>query len=363
MSTIRELAKMAGVSVGTVSRVLNDAENVDPIIRERTLSVIRKSGYSLRPRGRRSSTKTATTKVESKAAKVKRTVLAFAPEMTSSWISHELWQEYLTGIKKACAGRGCSSMVCMADSLHQLELICKSSRDTIAGVMVKTGDFESDGLPRLTSLVPTVGFGSYRPDLSIPQVAVDDVGAGSIATQALLDLGHQRIAFVNPEKTRTRFIARYQGYSSAMRAAGIYDPSLLIEMDVKSSSRIPQTMLPDLTAVIKMLMASGATAVVLANDWNALGLYKACAEAGIRIPEDLSIVGVDDSIEAKTAKPALSSVSLAFDDVSYFAANMLLDMVDGAGQYLRGKTSVHYVPVVFQKRASVAAPASILTTL
>lgn len=349
VSTIRDLAKLAGVSVGTVSRVLNDADNVDAEIRRRTLEAAEKSGYRLAPRGR--PVNKAKRRTERRTAAAVRSIIVATPGMGREWAEHELWQAYLGGITQACTERDYAPLVCMAETLDRIGELCR--QPGAAGVLVKVGTATPEELRRLAARVPVVGFGSYRPELPIPQVAIDDHGAGAAATAALLRLGHRRIAFVNPSARDARFVARAHGYAATMRQAGLFDPGLTIEAHGRDSGHRPERELPDQRELLPRVLASAPTAVLLANDWHALGFYRACAAAGLHIPQDLSVAGMDDSAEARSAQPPLASVSLALGDVACAATHTLLDMVEGAARHLRGRASVHYVAAQMCLRDSV----------
>jgi LacI family transcriptional regulator len=334
--TVRELAKRAGVSVGTVSRVLNEAGNVDPEIRRRTLEVIKSSGYELAPRGRRNYHLAAAKARSPKASD--RNILLLAPEMSPSWSGHELWEHFIAGVKRACEERDYSYLVGMSDSFKDsIRKLLGPERIACGAILKMNGEPPRELLDAGLEL-PLVGFGSYHPECPIPQVAIDDYSAGTCAALAALALGHKRVAFVNPARRRTLFINRSLGYSSAMKTAGLFDPSLLIELDCDGGSKSPQGAPPDMREALRRLLDARASAAIFANDWSALGFYRAAQDAGVRIPDDIGVMGFDDTKLCQVVSPALSSMSMPFEEEAYFAASTLIDVVEGASRRLLGRS-------------------------
>lgn len=353
--TLREIAAIAGVSIGTVSRVLNKVKNIDPELKQKTLDAIEKSGYRLKAPGKRPSADSA--RRISRRAKSSRTVLMLFPEISPACRETGQIEDFINGIKRACEKRGYSTMLCMADRFEEL---CKSfagNPGSCCGALIKTGaDSYADAANKLTEFMPVIGMGHYEPAYLMQQAVIDDFTAGQSATEALIQEGHERIAFINPEKAHPAFIGRSLGFMSAMKKRRIFKDNLLIENEceiripVEPSKGLPN-MKPSLEKILSM--QERPSAVLCANDWNALGFYQACAEKGIQIPLDMSVMGIDDSPHAKNAAPPLASVRLHVDEMAYMAANMLLDSIEGAGQYLRGKAAALYVQPKICIRESV----------
>ncbi len=341
--TVRDLARLAGVSIGTVSRVLNDAENIDPEIRRRTLEIIKGSGYELTARGRRPghSPRSVPASVFKKGA---RNILVLSPEMSPEWSGHELWTNFMSGVGKACEERAYSYLVNLSESFQEsMEKLSGPGR-IACGAIVKIGSAPPPELRAPSAAVPLVGFGAHCGNCRIPQISIDDYETGASAARALLGLGHRRIAFVNTSFTSVNFQHRLQGYVSAMKAAGAYAPELAMEIDVGQLGQAPQSSPPDMRETLERILKAQASAAIICNDWGAFGLYKACQEAKVKIPDELSVMGVDDSKLCKVVSPELSSMAIPFADIAYFAACTLIDMIEGASQHLRGRASVQYIP-------------------
>ncbi len=356
--TIKDIADMAGVSVGTVSRVLNNAGNVEPELRRKTLEVIKRAEYRPKSRGRRPS-KGKPGQMASGGQKPERSILVFFPGMASEWLSHELWEEgYMRGINIACAERGYSPLIYMDERSAEVKAALSGQSKTVSGALIKTSDtcFASE-IANLAKLSPVAVFGYYNSACPVPQAAIDGYGAGIVAAEALLAAGHRRVAFVNQLSRNPMFLDRAQGFALALKREGLFHPELMIEMEnVRSSApSAPLKDVPDMSWALSKLLAlkERPTAVAFANDWSALGFYKACEAASLRIPEDFSVIGMDDSAYCRVATPALSSIDLSFVETARLAANMLFDMMEGAGHHLRGHASAHYVPTQAKMRESV----------
>jgi len=356
--TIKDVADMAGVSVGTVSRVLNNAGNVEPELRRKTLEVIKRTNYHPLSRGRRPS-KGKEERSAHKGLSPGKSVLVFFPGMASEWLSHELWGEgYMRGVNIACAERGYSPIIYMDDKSAEARASLSGRSKIAAGALIKTSDnrFASE-IANLAKLSPVAVFGYYNSSCPVPQAAVDGYGAGIAAAEALLAAGHRRVAFVNQFPRKPMFLDRAQGFALALKREGLFHPELMIEMEGASSSEpsAPLKNVPDMSWALSALLAlkERPTAVAFTNDWSALGFYKSCEAASLRIPEDFSVIGMDDSTHCHVATPPLSSIDLSFVETSRLAANMLFDMIEGVGHHLRGHPSAHYVPPQVKLRSSV----------
>jgi len=355
--TLRELAAMAGVSVGTVSRVLNKVKNVDPELRRRTLEMIKLTGYRLTSPGRRPAGDAM--KRARRVSKVSKTVMVLFPELSAYCRTGSQWESYMDGIDRACRKRGYSTIICMADKFEDACKAVSGDLRTCCGALIKTGElrYASDA-HRISELIPVVGFGHYMPGYRIPQAVVDDFAAGAACVESLVAQGHRRIAFVNADPCHPAFIGRGLGFVSAMKRLSLYSDDLFIEgVHIETPlPSVPEKEPPDMSWALKraLRLDPRPTALAFPNDWNALGFYRACEKAKLRIPDDFSVVGFDNIQACHEAAPPLSSVEMSFDEMCFLAANTLFDMVEGAGRHLRGKASAQYLQPRVHIRESVA---------
>lgn len=350
--TIKDIAQIAGVSTGTVSRVLNRAGNVAPGIYQRTMDAIRQTDYKPGTPGRK-----VGHSVKASRHIAADTIAVLFPDMSKEWQHNPLWASYVAGIEKACRERNFHMNIYMGERNIAAEQMVSNLSSRVAGALIKTSLKTPELFTSLNNAMPVVGFGAYMPSYSIPQVSIDNNAIGVVATEQLLKLGHRKIAFVNPEANRPDFIARSQGYIEVMKRECLYDSALLLERRqiVEELSR-PRTTPDDMGWVLDHFKQHGTepSAVIFVNDWLAYGFYRACAARGIIIPDDFSVVGMDNvGTLCDILNPPLSSMELPFMDVACFAANTLIDILQGAGRHLLGRASAHYISGRFILRDSV----------
>ncbi|RYG24307.1 LacI family transcriptional regulator [bacterium] len=164
-----------------------------------------------------------------------------------------------------------------------------------------------------------------RPEQSPLSVNSCDYEGGRLATEHLLDLGHRRIAHLHGNRVIHTSQARYQAYVDALANAGIEaDPNLT--RDGKFDRGIAKAATQEL---LKLPSKRRPTAIFAANDLSAHGAIDAIYEAGLRVPEDISVVGYDDTWYALVTSPPLTSVNMAVDLIGRRAAEMLIASIDG----------------------------------
>lgn len=344
--TIKDIAQRAGVSIGTVSRVLNRAQNVDEALRQKTLEAIRHYDFKPSTRGRRSGAVGAAKQVQS--------IAVVFPEMGSQWRSNVLWSAYVSGIEQLCRAQRLSCQFYFSD---QPEAGQRILADGHAGVLLKTPDAAPAFLSEIAASLPLVLFGGYNPELPYLQVSFDNYTAGRILARHFLDFGHKRIVFVNHAPGNSMFRSRMRGFCDTLELAGLLgdDTVLLGAASLPAGgASLPEESPPQMDWVVQALerMSPRPTGVVFANDWAALGFYRACVEAGIEIPGRYSVAGVDDiGGMCQAVTPALSSLALPFARLAYVAAAQLAGFIsDPLREY---EPSVQYIPAEFHPRASV----------
>ncbi len=337
--TIKDIARMAGVSTGTVSRVLNGADNIAPGLYAKTMEVLKSTNYL-------ESKRRVIAGTEPKTRKAMKRICVVTPDMTSAWSGHHLWNEYLHGIENACRAANCRYEVQFASPelspAEQAESLVSSD-----GILIKSSFDVPDFMQFLPPELPVVGFGSYNPGMLCPQIAIDNYAVGVVMTEHFLKMGHTRIAFVNHETHHKMFVARERGYVETMRAAGLYDEALLIEHKTYPDREFsPLQSLPDMKPCLSELLrvTPRPTAIVFVNDWAAAGFYQACQARNIAIPDTFSVCGVDNTLSiCEILNPSLSSFELPWSKVSEFAAASLIEMIEGIGRHRMNVTSVQYL--------------------
>ncbi len=276
MVTIRDVAKKAGVGLGTVSRVLNNSPRVSEETRQHVLQAIEELNYTPSSIARRLSLgKTYT-------------VGAVLPFLTSPSAV-----ERLRGVEATLAHTPYDLIIFNVETEERRDacikdVLRKARVDGLIVISLRPTDEEIDAIAE--AKIPVVLVEARHPSLS--HIVPDDVTGGSMATEHLVSLGHERIAFVGDVVPTTfEFTSssdRHRGYREALEAAGI--PYYEDYYKCASHGRYEaQRMTREVLA-----LPDPPTAVFAASDVQALGVLEAARETGIRVPDELSIIGYDD---------------------------------------------------------------------
>ncbi|GAB2473878.1 LacI family DNA-binding transcriptional regulator [Promicromonospora xylanilytica] len=285
-----DVARLAGVSVPTVSRVVNGYPHVTPQVRARVEAAMEQLRY--RPNS------------VARALATHRTmhlgVVTYALSVTSP-------SQALFGVSEEARAHGYSTNLVTLDTVSPTSIrtaLAHLARDAVDGVVIlapmtsTTAALEGLALP-----MPVVSFaqGSAATPLS---VALDEVLAAHVATRHLLELGHRTVSLVRGPDDWMATEARETGWRRELTVAGrpVPEPIPCPDWSAGAGYRAGQAIAAD----------PDVTAVLASNDQMALGVYRALAEAGRRVPEDVSVVGFDDSPEAPYYLPALTTVRLDF---------------------------------------------------
>jgi DNA-binding LacI/PurR family transcriptional regulator len=303
--TVATIARLAGVSAPTVSKVLNGRSGVAFATRRRVEELLREHGYR-RPDavGPLAMVEVAFYALESHMAiEIMRGVERVAGE-------HELAVGFTEVLGREAADRTWTEQVL--------------SRRPV-GVIAVYSDLTPDQQARLaTSAIPLVVLDpTGLPLHSTPSVGATNWSGGVAAARHLLDLGHRRLALIGgpPEYLCAR--ARMDGFRAAVEAAGApLDPKLVRvgRFYVEDGLRWGRELLR---------LADPPTAVFCGNDLQALGVYEAARELGVRIPGDLSVVGFDDIEYTRWCGPAMTTVRQPLAEMGATAANLVLSLAAG----------------------------------
>ncbi|MCC9306535.1 LacI family DNA-binding transcriptional regulator [Kitasatospora sp. RB6PN24] len=330
-ATLAEIAREAGVSAPTVSKVLNGRADVAPATRERVEELLRAHGYR-----RRRGTGHAAPLLE----------LVFH-ELESPWA-----MEVIRGVENVVREEGLS--VVLSESSGRLS-IGQSWVDGVlarrpTGVVLVLSGLDPAQREQLTSRdIPFVVMDpAGDPGQEVPAVGATNWTGGLAATRHLLELGHRRIAVIAGPGRMMCSRARVDGYRAALETAGVpFDPALVREGDFHHEAGY--------LAGLELLRGPDRpTAVFTGNDLQALGLYQAARELALRIPEDLSVVGFDDLPLARWVGPPLTTVRQPLTEMAEVATRMVLDLARGS----RPSTlRVELATTLVERGSTAAAPA------
>jgi LacI family transcriptional regulator len=294
------------VGIGTVSRVLNNNPSVSEATREKVLNVIEDLEYSPNPIARQLS--------------IGRTLTI---GIILPYLTLPSYVERLRGVQYILADSEYNLMFFSIDNRAQRDacfknLYRKSRVDGLLIVSLPPNDEETEYFNK--SRIPTVLIDSYHPQLSC--IVADDVEGGRISTRHLVELGHRKIAFLSDYLDTPFHPAmrqRYQGYREILRETGIpHNPAYLIEGERgrKSAREMAKTL---------FALDDPPTAIFASSDTQAIGVLDVAREYGIKVPEELSVIGYDGIRDAEYNN--LTTINQNLFDSGVKGAQMLLDIL------------------------------------
>lgn len=328
--TIADIAREAGVSVPTVSKVLNGHHEVAPDTRDRIQRLIEKHRYARRSRRQ--------------GGRAGLVDLVF-PELDSAWDV-----EIIRGVEEIAHRARMGTVV---SAIHGTGPATRDWLDNLSnrrsdGVILAVSDLAPDQIDRILSLgTPVLAIdptGGTPKD--IPSVGATNWTGALTATEHLITLGHRRIAFIGGPDRLQCSRARADGFRSAMHAADLpVLPELVLAGDFShEAGQRAMTALLDL--------AEPPTAVFAGNDQQALGACQAIRERGARIPADVSVIGFDDLPSARWTNPPLTTIRQPIAEMAAQAMRMLLGYLE-TGTYATRRLELATELVT---RASTAPP-------
>jgi DNA-binding LacI/PurR family transcriptional regulator len=306
-AVMADVAKLAGVSHQTVSRVINDSAHVRPETRDRVLSAMRRLGYRPNPAARALVTGRSRT-----LGVVSFDTTLYGPAST------------LFAIEQAAHAAGYFITVVSLLALDRSSVLDAVERLRVQGVdgilVITPHEGAAEALVNLPTGVPVVAVEAGRPD-SVPLVAVDQLSGAVSATQLLLDLGHQTVWHVAGPRDFLEAQQRLEGWRATLEAAGAEVPPVLVgDWSPRSGYEVGMQLAQD----------PNVTAVFVSNDQMALGVLRALHEHGREIPREVSVVGFDDIPEAQYFMPPLTTVRQNFAEVGRGSLRLLLEIMRGA---------------------------------
>ena len=320
---IRDVAKHAGVSTGTVSRVLRGEQGVRADNAQRVKDAIGELGYTLRGRRPLGS---------GRSPKRRKTgnLGLYLPYASSQWADHPMFNAVYQGLSRACEENGFHYLTEFGEpGVSKARMITEQKID---GLLIKGRS--TPWIEALSEHLPVVGLNLNKPGLPFDQINCDDYHSGYSAAEYLWQQGHRRIAFLSNNISHSMLLMRYQGYERFLRMHQQFDLSRTYipeqQLDMPS---VPETTYPQFDAILSkwwaMPIEQRPTAVITANDWNAAGLYQTASRLGINIPNDLSVLAFDNNIDlCNLLEPNLTSYQVAIEQTTYMAAMRLIQKID-----------------------------------
>jgi len=311
-SSIRDVATRAGVSVGTVSNVLNRPEVVAPATRARVEEAIATLGF-----------------VRNESARQLRAGRSRTLGLVVLDVANPFFTDIARGVEEAVAAEGLAVVLCdsaeRADRERRyLELL---EEQRVQGILITPVEGVGEQLRQLRRRgIPVVLVDRWASTRSFCSVSVDDVYGGELAATHLVGQGHTRIAFVGGPLGIKQVSDRHEGMRGVLDAAGLPESGLVrVETPALnfSSGRAAGAQIAELPA------GRRPTAAFCANDLVALGVLQEMTRRQLRVPTDIAIVGYDDIDFAAAAAVPLSSVRQPRDELGRAAAELLIEETSG----------------------------------
>lgn len=330
---MRDVAALAGVSVGTVSNVLNAPQRVSPESQRKVKAAIAKLGW-----------------VRNESARQLRAGQSRSIGMVVLDIVNPFFADIVRAAEATLDANGYSVYVGDSEHLASRENthLDRFERDRVGGVLLAPIGDTAQRILRFRSLgIPVVLLDRGSEGSEVCSVATDDVEGGRIATRHLLDLGHRRIAFVGGPSELLQVQKRKRG---ALYATRNYSDSELIEihtdaLDLECGARAAAT-------IAATPVPQRPTAAFTANDLLAIGLLQGLVQHGLRVPEDVAIVGYDDIAFAAAATVPLTSVRQPRNEIGSYAATLLLTEIEAGPETHHSHSAVVFAPELIVRASS-----------
>jgi len=307
--SIKDIAKVAGVSHSTVSRALSDSPLVKTETRSRIQSLAREMGYSPDAWAR------------SLVMGLTRTVGVVVTTIADPFVA-----EVMQGIESTAYGHGYTVILATSNSeptreLAAVEMLRSKRVDGVIVTSSRVGALYQEHLERIGAPVVLLNNHSEQSGRYTFSVTVDNQHGGHLATQHLIELGHRRIAYVTGPAGTSSNEGRLAGYHQALVEAGLAPELGLV---ISGAGRIEAGEQAFLALVA---LAEPPTAVFCYNDMTAIGLLRAAREAGLAVPQDLSVVGFDDIPFASYMYPSLTTIAQPKFEMGEQAMQMALALM------------------------------------
>ncbi len=301
--TMRDVAKATGFSVNTVSRALNHKPDVNEETRKTIVEAATKMGY--RP---------------NKLARSLRSNKTHTIGVIVADIANPYFGALVKGVEKEARKRRYSVILLNTDEDYEREseAIQVVLEERVDGIIISPTQKETGTVKNLLQLgIPFVLFGRRFSDLKTNYVVTDDVHGGFLATEHLISLGHRRIGMINGPIHISSAKERFQGYQEALGRYGLKQEQSLVTAGAVT--------MEDGYEVAKSLLNKNPrpTAIFAFSDFVSFGVMKAIREAGLKVPEDISVVGYDDNQFASCSETPLTTIHIPKEELGINAAKVL----------------------------------------
>jgi len=308
LTTISDVAAAAGVSVATVSRVINGNANVSPETLAKVTKAIQDLNYRPNLLGR-----------DLRRTKSER-VLVLLPN-----ISNPFYSEIVKGIEDVANRNGYSIMLCNTDSdIKREKKYVKMLKTRLAdGAILMASEMSCEELTELSKELSIVQCCEYKEGVPLPHVSIENEKAAYKATNHLISLGHRKIAFIGADNQFLSSNLRETGYKRALSDAGIeIKPAYICygNYSYKSGFRNMKRLLD---------LPDRPTAVFCVSDVMAIGAIRSAMEENLKVPDDLAVCGFDNIHFSWMFNPSITTISQPMYDLGCTAMEALINIIEG----------------------------------
>lgn len=306
--TIQDVAQQAGVSISTVSRVLNEKDDVAPATYTKVRQVIDEMGYA---------SSLAASSMRSRRTNVIGLIM---PDVGAAFSL-----EILKGVNEAIGQLGQALIVYTRGDIRKYGTASQEQKY----VRLLNGSI-TDGVVIVTPLAgtysttaPIVAIDPNKESADYPAVTANNYQGATKAMDYLLQLGHRRIGHIGGRVELQSSVRRRRAYEDSLTQAGIpLDPALVIDGDYTTPTGYE-------AAQVLLSLPHPPTAIFAANDQSAFGTISAIHHAGLRVPQDISVIGFDNIPEAGITNPPLTTIDQSVFEMGYVATEILFNLIEG----------------------------------
>lgn len=307
-ASIKDVAKEAGVSIATVSRVLNDIDVVNEDTKKKVLAAIKKLGY--RPNIVARSLKTQKTS----------TIGIIIPD-----ISSQFYPEIVRGAEDVANIYDYNIILCNTDLdiEKEMEYLKVLKEKMVDGVLYMSSSLQKDVIEFIRELeIPTVLAETIDEEKSFPSVTIDNLKAAYDATMYLIEKGNKKIAYIGPNDENVNAVAlRYRGYKKALMEKNIeLDEALICFAGIKAKDGYE--------AINRILSNSSIDAVFCASDEIAMGVINSLRDKDINVPDDIDVMGFDNVYSSSIFYPKLTTIAQPMYDMGSVGMRMLIKIIN-----------------------------------
>ena len=327
--TIRQVAEAAGVSITTVSQILNGkGDRFSKKTRDKVLEVRNDLHY------------VPDFSARNLILHSSKLIGVLIPDLTNPFFS-----TFVQGIQSVSREAGYLTMVFSSSQDPELEnyYLTQLLERSVDGLIIASSKITGEAIDSLLKPtgIPYLLFDQNQVHDNEDRIEVDDYHGGQLAAQHLLGLGHHKLAMMVPDRKLINVQKRWQGFYDTLAAARITPVRISAELTLAGGYEASEK-----------LIASGVTGVFCANDEMALGLYRGLYERGLKIPDDISVIGFDNIAMDQYVVPKLTTISQPIDKLGEESAHLLLNRLSQP-QIVR---QLREFPVELKLRESTAAP-------